>query len=475
MSVCSGGKRSSSAISSDEEPISEKSDNTLKGSDEEAANSFKIVKRKSRKVARRQRKNTECTRMHINYTRAQNTKQGIRISTGTVEDFRKLNKFLISSNIPFHTFALEEERKIKVVIKGIPLEFETADIKDDLINQGYPVLSVHRMHRRNGTPLGMVLVILERNDEAREIFKNLARVCGLSGVTPEEPYKRGMPSQCHRCQLYGHAAANCSAQPRCVKCLVPHWTKDCERNKESGGKPSCNCATVENGDPRRDLHFDIITPLTPTHYPNDVNRRPDILDIALLKGVALKFSCIETLQCLNSDHRPVLMRCPYQPHQDSGRWQLTDSSGELRSQGAAERCQRTDKGKNAPCAERANTPHVRIGPKRAPSNEGGGEVRRRVSLPPKDDLDPITQDEVSKHIKALKIRKAPGVDSISSKALKCFLHHSCSLGRNFNACIKIVIFPLKEAVVIGIPKPGKPRDRPLAIDLSVFEHTRKII
>ncbi|GBP68577.1 Nucleic-acid-binding protein from transposon X-element [Eumeta japonica] len=224
MSVCSGGKRSSSAISSDEEPISEKSDNTLKGSDEEAANSFKIVKRKSRKAARRQ------------------LKIGIRISTGTVEDFRKLNKFLISSNIPFHTFALEEERKIKVVIKGIPLEFETADIKDDLINQGYPVLSVHRMHRRNGTPLGMVLVILERNDEAREIFKNLARVCGLSGVTPEEPYKRGMPSQCHRCQLYGHAAANCFAQPRCVKCLVPHWTKDCERNKESGGKPSCcNC------------------------------------------------------------------------------------------------------------------------------------------------------------------------------------------------------------------------------------------
>ncbi|GBP44055.1 Probable RNA-directed DNA polymerase from transposon BS [Eumeta japonica] len=57
-----------------------------------------------------------------------------------------------------------------------------------------------------------------------------------------------------------------------------------------------------------DLHFDIITPLTPTHYPNDVNRRPDILDIALWKGVALKLSCIETLQCLNSDHRPVLMR-----------------------------------------------------------------------------------------------------------------------------------------------------------------------
>ncbi|GBP65506.1 hypothetical protein EVAR_38845_1 [Eumeta japonica] len=37
------------------------------------------------------------------------------------------------------------------------------------------------------------------------------------------------------------------------------------------------------------------------------------------------------------------------------------------------------------------------------------EVRHRVSFPPKDDLDPITLDEVSKHIKGLKIRKVPGI------------------------------------------------------------------
>ncbi|GBP60113.1 hypothetical protein EVAR_31374_1 [Eumeta japonica] len=57
-----------------------------------------------------------------------------------------------------------------------------------------------------------------------------------------------------------------------------------------------------------DLYFNTVTPLTPTHYPNNVNRRPDILDIAPMKGVALKVSCIEPLQCLDSDHQPVLMR-----------------------------------------------------------------------------------------------------------------------------------------------------------------------
>ncbi|GBP66085.1 RNA-directed DNA polymerase from mobile element jockey [Eumeta japonica] len=46
------------------------------------------------------------------------------------------------------------------------------------------------------------------------------------------------------------------------------------------------------------------------------------------------------------------------------------------------------------------------------------EVRHRVSLPPKDDLAPITHDEVSKHIKGLKIRKAPGRNTVNSKALK---------------------------------------------------------
>ncbi|GBP72327.1 RNA-directed DNA polymerase from mobile element jockey [Eumeta japonica] len=57
----------------------------------------------------------------------------------------------------------------------------------------------------------------------------------------------------------------------------------------------------------KNLHFNIVTPLTPTYYSNNNNRRPDILDITLMKGVALKLSCIEPLQCLDSDHRSVLM------------------------------------------------------------------------------------------------------------------------------------------------------------------------
>ncbi|GBP92499.1 Nucleic-acid-binding protein from transposon X-element [Eumeta japonica] len=184
----------------------------------------------------------EGTKLRINYTKAQNTKFMIKITVASIEDFRNLNRYLIKNNLPFHTFALEEERKVKAVIKGIPVEIETQYVKEDLQRQGYPTVAVHKMHRRDGTALGLVLAILERSDRARAILKDLGNVCELSGIAVEPPYKKGMPGQCHSCQLYGHAAANCHAQPRCVKCLVPHWTKDCERKKEAGGKPSCcNC------------------------------------------------------------------------------------------------------------------------------------------------------------------------------------------------------------------------------------------
>ncbi|GBP94475.1 RNA-directed DNA polymerase from mobile element jockey [Eumeta japonica] len=58
----------------------------------------------------------------------------------------------------------------------------------------------------------------------------------------------------------------------------------------------------------KDLHFDVIAPPTQTYFPNNVRNRPDILDIALMRRVALNVRCIETLQNLNSDHRPVLLK-----------------------------------------------------------------------------------------------------------------------------------------------------------------------
>ncbi|GBP37242.1 RNA-directed DNA polymerase from mobile element jockey [Eumeta japonica] len=339
------------------------------------------------------------------------------------------------------------------------------------------------------------------------------------------------------------------------------------------------------------LHFDIVTPLTPTYYPNNINYRPDILDIAL------KLSCIELLQWLNSDHRPVLMTLSSLIADSPPltktitNWQkvsaaleeigtpilnsipndivstddidnmigvltnhirtviesscrtvpakfdrkvlpgdvielIRDKNAALRRAGKYPTCEnrfrartlqhevkaRMNEVKNDNWSESEILPSHKAywGPARALKTEGAvptpalkrpyefiafddrekaecladsiehqcsdnspydlehirrveEEVRHRVSLPPKDDLDPITYDKVRKHIKGLKIRKAPGRDTISSKAIKCFSAPLVALlVAILNAFIQNCYFPAawKEAVVIGILKPGKPRDLP---------------
>ncbi|GBP92155.1 hypothetical protein EVAR_34147_1 [Eumeta japonica] len=78
----------------------------------------------------------ECNRLHIQYTNARNLMDSIKITVSTIQDYRNLTRLLINGKIPFHTHPLDEERKIKAVIKGIPLSFRrmrskmTSSIKD---------------------------------------------------------------------------------------------------------------------------------------------------------------------------------------------------------------------------------------------------------------------------------------------------------------------------------------------------------
>lgn len=67
-------------------------------------------------------------------------------------------------------------------------------------------------------------------------------------------------------------------------------------------------------------NFDILAPGEPTHYPEVVTYRPDILDIVLLKNVNLLVDSLEVFHELDSDHRPVILdltppdgRAPHSP------------------------------------------------------------------------------------------------------------------------------------------------------------------
>lgn len=171
----------------------------------------------------------------IAFSHAKNTKDGIKIQVPSGYEHRRLTSFLKKEGIGFHTYDLKEERLLRIVIRGIPVEKSTESIKNDLLSQNFPVREVHRMFSiRRAKSYGLILVVLDRTAQGKAGF-NPKVIDGISGFSFEHPHRNSSPSQCHRCQLFGHSARNCFARPRCVKCLGDHGTAECA----SSGPPSC--------------------------------------------------------------------------------------------------------------------------------------------------------------------------------------------------------------------------------------------
>lgn len=92
------------------------------------------------------------------------------------------------------------------------------------------------------------------------------------------------------------------------------------------------------------------------------------------------------------------------------------------------------------------------------------DIESRVNTPPTDSaLSPTSVEEVNTIVKNLHAKKAPGIDNISNKVIK-FLPTQIIylLVIIFNALLAGSSFPdeWKEAIVIGIHKPGKARNIP---------------
>ncbi|GBP55033.1 hypothetical protein EVAR_46329_1 [Eumeta japonica] len=101
------------------------------------------------------------------------------------------------------------------------------------------------MSRRDGFPLDGTRHP-EKTVESKRFSARLVLYAPL-GIRVEAPFKKVDPVNV-TVSKYGHAAANCHADPRCVKCLVPHWTKEfAHESEEKPPKlPPCAPRDLEN-------------------------------------------------------------------------------------------------------------------------------------------------------------------------------------------------------------------------------------
>lgn len=174
----------------------------------------------------------------VQFTRAQQCRDGVRIFPANVLNHRHITKILDQYKIQYHCFSLPEERTVRAVIRGIPSQVEAADVSAALVEANFAPIKVTRLfNRRTKAAFPLFLVELPRSS-SKDIFQ-LNRLMSLI-VTVEKPHPPRSTNQCHRCQLFHHSQRNCHRDPRCVKCGKSHATSECPKPRDAEAK-CANC------------------------------------------------------------------------------------------------------------------------------------------------------------------------------------------------------------------------------------------
>ncbi|CAI6358665.1 unnamed protein product [Macrosiphum euphorbiae] len=193
------------------------------------------------------------------------TPSQIKINCPDEKSFRTVQKFLDANQetIEYFSFPVHEERSLKIVIKGIPLEVTDTELSDELTMLGYQPQLV-RGFLKNGKRIPIHMVSLKMTENAKDIY-NIGDI--LFVRVKIEPYKNSGPAQCFNCQQFGHSSLNCNQTPRCVKCGKEHSTKECTKPKTDKAT-CCNCGGEHTANYRGCPHY--IEKHKPKPIPNSV-------------------------------------------------------------------------------------------------------------------------------------------------------------------------------------------------------------
>lgn len=170
-------------------------------------------------------------------------KERILIQTQTKADYDKIVAFCTHQKVQYASELPKRERPLKAVIRKLPNDTLTTDIKQDLIDLGFPVTEVTQMSGRDKITKEKVLyplflITYPRTVDTKELF---ALQYLLSYRISVEAYKPAEYLQCFQCQRLGHSQQTCWSKPRCLKCAELHLTKDCPKKTRTDPAKCANC------------------------------------------------------------------------------------------------------------------------------------------------------------------------------------------------------------------------------------------
>ena len=165
------------------------------------------------------------------------------LQAASYTDKKKLIELLNLKSYQFHTYTEKEDRLLVFVLKNhFPLG--TDELLGKLNTNNIPATKVSLMNQSMENPV--YLVYFNKNSiSLQQLERDHSIIQSLKISWEKINKRRKKPTQCSRCQLWGHSSTNCGRKRRCIKCLDDHEPGKCLRKPKQDDEPSCvNCKEV---------------------------------------------------------------------------------------------------------------------------------------------------------------------------------------------------------------------------------------
>lgn len=158
---------------------------------------------------------------------------GIKVTPGDIIVSKTLTNLLKTSEIEFFTFSDRSLNPLKVILSGLP-PIQIDEIKTELISLGiskeliFEIISLQRKDKQHNIHNNTNYLI--KFDKTKITMKFILGIKSMFNIIirwfPYISYRNG-PTQCRRCQMYGHGTSHCNKIVKCLKCSGGHTTDTC--------------------------------------------------------------------------------------------------------------------------------------------------------------------------------------------------------------------------------------------------------
>lgn len=168
--------------------------------------------------------------INVNNIHIRLTSHGMKVFVQNDKVYKSMHKFLVDNKFQFFSHTLNDERKQKICLYGL-WQMSVVQLKSELNAVGVVPTEIKTIDIRNKRYNDQCIYLLYfmRCDNIK--MTDLRRIKYVANCVVKwefySPRAKG-PTQCSRCQNYGHGSDNCYMSPKCVRCGEQHDSNLCK-------------------------------------------------------------------------------------------------------------------------------------------------------------------------------------------------------------------------------------------------------